>query len=210
MDTRDAYNNWSASYDTVMNKTRDLEAQAIRSVLQDEDIETILEIGCGTGKNTGWLSQKCNQLIAADFSREMLDIAREKYKETHIVFTEANISLPWTFPHVDLVTCSLVLEHIRDLSFIFEEAAKTLNAGGKFYICELHPYRQLTGSRAKFEKDGALFQLEYFVHHISEFFTAAKAAGLSLLQMNEWFDTDGENPLPRLVSFVFQKSISNG
>ena len=193
MDTRNAYNHWSASYDTVINKTRDLEAEAIRSLLQDIQTESILELGCGTGKNTGWLAERCSHLVAADFSREMLDVARQKYRQEHIAFTEANITLPWSFPRVDLITCSLVLEHIKDLSFIFQEAAKTLNPGGKFYICELHPYRQLTGSRARFEKDGALFQLEYFVHHISEFFHAANAAGLSLQRLDEWFDDDGDS-----------------
>ncbi len=60
MQTRDAYNNWSGTYDIVENKTRDLEAKAIRSILKEVQVDHILEIGCGTGKNTVWLVEKCN------------------------------------------------------------------------------------------------------------------------------------------------------
>ena len=33
MDTKDAYNQWANTYDSVINKTRDLEARAIRTIL---------------------------------------------------------------------------------------------------------------------------------------------------------------------------------
>jgi ubiquinone/menaquinone biosynthesis C-methylase UbiE len=205
MHTQEAYNNWSGSYDSVTNKTRDLEAEAIRSVLNNIYVPAILEIGCGTGKNTGWLAEHTDHITAVDFSRQMLEVAKEKLKARHIDFLEADITKPWGFQKVNLITCSLVLEHIRDLAFIFGQAAAVLKPGGRFYICELHPYRQLTGSRAKFEKDGSLHELEYFVHHISEYCNEAKAAGFALDTLNEWFDNDNDNPLPRLVSFLFTK-----
>jgi ubiquinone/menaquinone biosynthesis C-methylase UbiE len=210
MDTRNAYNNWSATYDTVINKTRDLEAAAIRSVLRDVRPQRVLEIGCGTGKNTGWLAEKCERLIAADFSNDMLQIAREKINAQHVVFKEADITTVWNFPSVDLITCSLVLEHIEDLEFIFHQAFCTLNPGGQFFICELHPYRQLGGSRAKFEQDGKLQQLEYFIHHVSDFFDGSKKAGFLLTELNEWFDDGDKSQPPRLISFLFKKVCAVG
>ncbi len=50
METKDAYNNWAKTYDTVTNLTRDFEAKAIRSLLEHETPGHLLEIGCGTGK----------------------------------------------------------------------------------------------------------------------------------------------------------------
>jgi ubiquinone/menaquinone biosynthesis C-methylase UbiE len=205
MNTQDAYNNWSETYDHVLNKTRDLEAIALRSVLNALPFQKVLELGCGTGKNTGWLAGRAEQLIAADFSRHMLDIAKEKYPLANIMYTEADITASWAFPPVDLVTCSLVLEHIQDLDFIFHEATATLLPNGKFYICELHPYKQLNGSRAKFEKDGMLTELEYFIHHVSDFTRAANNAGLQLSALEEWFDDNDRNQPPRLISFLFTK-----
>ena len=206
MDTKDAYNNWSATYDTVINKTRDLEAIAIRSVLANVHVQQGLELGCGTGKNTGWLAQKCQSLIATDFSNDMLQIAKQKIAEEHVIFREVDITLGWSFTSVDLITCSLVLEHIENLEFIFHEAFKTLKPGGQFYLCELHPYRQLGGSRARFEQDGKIRQLEYFIHHISDFLDASGKAGFKPGALNEWFDDDDKTQPPRLVSFLFRKA----
>ena len=52
MSVEQAYNNWAEQYDSNENKTRDLEAKALREVLADMIFENCLEIGCGTGKNT--------------------------------------------------------------------------------------------------------------------------------------------------------------
>src|SRR5688572_24671179 len=114
MHTREAYNNWSDSYDAVVNKTRDLEAAAIRAVLKNVHVPAILEIGCGTGKNTGWLAEHGDHITAVDFSKQMLDVAKQKIKAGHIYFREADITKPWVLDQVNLITCSLVLEHIRD------------------------------------------------------------------------------------------------
>lgn len=93
--TEDAYNRWSKTYDTVDYKTRDLEAKAIRSVLDQIYCSHIIEISCGTGKNTSWLAQHCEQLTAVDFSKEMLNQARQKIKDHNAVFEQAASSQPW-------------------------------------------------------------------------------------------------------------------
>ena len=73
MNTQQAYNVWALQYDTNDNKTRDLEAQALRETLGTISFDNCLEIGCGTGKNTGWLiSSKAKSVTAVDFSDEML------------------------------------------------------------------------------------------------------------------------------------------
>jgi ubiquinone/menaquinone biosynthesis C-methylase UbiE len=206
MNTRDAYDRWAKTYDTVANKTRDLEGKAIRTVLENFHCSHILEIGCGTGKNTSWLARHCTKLTAVDFSAEMLSQAREKIPEPKVVFQQADITRPWTTPASDLITCSLVLEHIKDLDFIFQQAAANLKAGGIFYICELHPYKQLQGSRARFQEEGQTLHLEYFVHHISEYMSAAFKNHFTCRSLTEWFDNDERGEVPRLVSYLFSKS----
>jgi 2-polyprenyl-3-methyl-5-hydroxy-6-metoxy-1,4-benzoquinol methylase len=205
MKTKEAYNHWASTYDSVVNKTRDLEAIAAKKILKGKKFGRTLEIGCGTGKNTRWLASRSRKLTAVDFSEEMLSLAKQKNKLSHVHFKQANITKPWSFKKVDLITCSLVLEHIENISFVFKQAFKTLKHGGLFYICELHPFKQLQGSRAKFETDGGTVQLEYFIHHLSEFFQGAKKAGFICLDMQEWFDSKNKNVIPRLCSFVFKK-----
>ena len=52
MNVQQAYNVWADNYDTVVNKTREVEARALRTLLSQNNYESVLEIGCGTGKNT--------------------------------------------------------------------------------------------------------------------------------------------------------------
>jgi ubiquinone/menaquinone biosynthesis C-methylase UbiE len=205
MNTQEAYNRWADSYDNVVNKTRDLEQSAAKSLLANADFSRVLEIGCGTGKNTVWMAEKAAELLAIDFSEEMMNVAREKIKTSNVLFRQADITKEWKFPNVTLITCSLVLEHIENIDFIFQEVAKTLEPGGCFYLCELHPYKQLQASRAKFEYEGKLIQLEYFIHHISDYYYAAHKNGLHCIQLQEWFDDNDKSTSPRLVSFLFQK-----
>ncbi len=205
MNTQEAYNRWAESYDSVVNKTRDLEQLAAKSLLANADFSRVAEIGCGTGKNTVWIAPKAGELLAIDFSEEMMNVAREKIKASNVQFRHADITKAWDFGSVTLVTCSLVLEHIENIDFIFQEATKTLETGGHFYLCELHPYKQLQASRAKFEQEGKLIQLEYFIHHISDYYSAAVKNGLQCIQLQEWFDDNDRSTTPRLVSYLFQK-----
>lgn len=174
MNTQEAYNHWAESYDSVVNKTRDLERTAAKQLLTNADFSKVVEIGCGTGKNTVWIADKAQDLQAVDFSEEMMNIARQKINNQHVQFVQADITKQWKLNKATLITCSLVLEHIENIDFVFEQAANTLENSGCFYICELHPYKQLQASRARFEHEGKLVQLEYFVHHISDFFASAQ------------------------------------
>lgn len=205
MDTQNAYNQWAAIYDTVNNKTRDLELIAGQQMLINADLSRVLELGCGTGKNTEWLAPISKKITAVDFSEEMMNIARQKLKGKNVKFQQADITKPWSFKKATLITCSLILEHIENIDFIFEQAGNTLKNKGCFYICELHPYKQMEGSRAKFEKDNETIHLEYFIHHISDYFAAASQNNMKCVDLREWFDDDNRSTTPRLTSFLFQK-----
>lgn len=206
MNNKEAYNAWSASYDTVENKTRDIEARALREMISGENLD-ILEIGCGTGKNTEFLQTKAKNLIGADFSQDMLAIAKQKINAENVHFRQIDLREKWDFAEnwFDLITCSLALEHIENIHFIFQQANKILRNGGKFYIGELHPFKQYAGTKARFETGSGVFELECFTHHISEFFTSAKINGFELIELKEWFDDDDRTQIPRLLTLVFEK-----
>ncbi|HEX6913711.1 MAG TPA: class I SAM-dependent methyltransferase, partial [Chitinophagaceae bacterium] len=207
MSVREHYNDWSATYDSVENKTRDLEAIACRTILSGSKPDSVIEIGCGTGKNTSWFATIATNVTAVDFSEQMLEKAAAKVSAANVVFRQADISLPWRFTdrEADLISCSLVLEHIGDLQHVFNSAGDHLRKGGLFYICELHPCKQYSGSKARFESQGALQVLQFHVHHLSDYLSAAAAAGFRLQQLNEWFDEPRGESMPRLLSFLFSK-----
>ncbi|WP_029037463.1 class I SAM-dependent DNA methyltransferase [Salinimicrobium xinjiangense] len=205
----DSYNAWADSYDSMKNKTRDLEGKVLRQTFLNPHYGNILELGCGTGKNTGWLSEKADFVTALDISPKMIEIARKKITAENVTFTEADLQVDWPVKPgwANLITCSLVIEHIKDLDFIFAEAARALKRNGKFYICELHPGKQYAGSRAKFETEEGVHNPEAYVHHISDYLNAAKHNKFSLLDLNEYFDDREKENIPRLISLVFESGI---
>jgi len=204
---RQAYAIWSKDYDTNNNKTRDLEAYALRTILKNIHFDNCLEIGCGTGKNTVWLLTKAKYIKAVDLSDEMLAIAKSKVNSEHVEFLQADITQPWTFcdRQFDLINFSLVLEHIENLEPIFENIDKYLISGGHVYIGELHPFKQYTGTKAKFETDEGEQIVSCFNHHISDFTNPAKKYNFEIKEINEFFDDDDRANIPRIFTLLMRK-----
>ena len=207
MDTRKAYDDWSKQYDSNINKTRDLEAKALREILSEVDFNSCLEIGCGTGKNTEWLVTKAKRITAVDLSKEMLSKAREKINSDKVQFLQIDITKSWVFTKekFDLVTFSLVLEHIENLDHIFNEAAKVLIPGGYIYIGELHPFKQYNGTKARYESNEGLQILDCYNHNISDFIQSAKRSGFEIENINEYFDNENRTAIPRILTLFLIK-----
>jgi malonyl-CoA O-methyltransferase len=207
MSIQSAYNDWSGTYDTDENLTRDLDQAVTRSRLGSRRFDSILEIGCGTGKNTVFLLEIGQKVQAVDFSEGMLEKAKGKVRDENVRFSLMDITQPWQFGEqaFDLIVCSLVLEHIRDLSPVFAEAARTLQPGGMFLINELHPFRQYDGKKARFYREEEKIEVDAFIHHISDFIRAAEASGFALAKLEEyWHDADA-GKLPRILSLAFER-----
>jgi malonyl-CoA O-methyltransferase len=207
MSVQAAYDNWSTTYDADQNLTRDLDQIVTKETLMRKRCKSIVEIGCGTGKNTLFLSQIAQTVYAVDFSAAMIEKAKEKVNSVNVTFITADITNQWICSNesIDLITCNLVLEHIKDLSKIFSEASRVLVPGGYFFICELHPFRQYRGTQANFQRNQEVIEIPAFIHHLSDFFQAAKNYGLRLEDFNEWWHEQDQNKPPRLVSFLFKK-----
>jgi ubiquinone/menaquinone biosynthesis C-methylase UbiE len=202
-----AYNTWANTYDTQLNKTRDMEALALREILRTVQFDSCLEIGCGTGKNTQWFVENGKQVTGVDLSEAMLARAKEKISAYNAEFIQADITKEWTFTNkkYDLISFSLVLEHIENLQHIFKQAAQLLHTGGKIYIGEFHPFKQYSGSKARFETATGTQVVECYTHHITDFTKAATAYGLTLTAIQEYFDDDNRNEVPRILALVFKK-----
>ena len=211
MKIQDAYTRWSATYDSDRNLTRDLDQLATNRTLSDQHYQNILELGCGTGKNTALLDRIGRKVLALDFSPGMLQQARTKVRTDHVFFVRADLTKPWPVKtgSFELVVCNLVLEHIEDLDPIFYEASQALTSGGQFFVSELHPFRQYQGTQANFRAEQETISIDAFVHHLSDFTEAAREHGLSLKLMKEWWHEEDLNKLPRLVSFLFEKIRSS-
>ena len=207
MSIEKAYNIWASQYDSNLNLTRDLDKKCTIETLKNLDFKNVLELGCGTGKNTEWLLNKAERIIGLDFSQEMLHKAKAKIFDKRVIFKKADLTKDWEIENnfVDLITASLTLEHIKNLGHIFSQANLKLKKNGLFFISELHPFKQYSGSKASYETENGIKELEVYIHDISEYIDTAKNNGFQLIVLKEWFDESSENEIPRLISFVFKK-----
>ncbi|MEN6543036.1 class I SAM-dependent methyltransferase [Parvibaculum sp.] len=206
----EAYGSWAASYDSDVNLTRDLDAELLREADLQLDGAFVVEFGAGTGKNTAYLATRASRIIALDFSAGMLERARARIPHGLVQFVEHDITRTWPIADgvADIVVGNLVLEHIADLTPVFSEARRVLRSGGVLYICELHPYRQLRGTAARFDNQSGAFLIEAYVHMTAEYVRAGLAAGFEIATMQEPMDkaSDGETipQSPRLLQITFR------
>lgn len=207
LSVKKAYDEWAEVYDTNENPTRDLNAQMIRRESLSLANKQILEIGCGTGLNTQYLAQNAGQVVGLDISEEMLEVARQRISNKNARFMVGDITKAWDFKNkaFDLIVANLVLEHIEELSHVFREAYRILNPGGTLYLAELHPYKQLNRSQAKYvsRKTGKEKLVKAFIHSISEFVNGALHEGFVLRRMKE--HKHKEDDTPRLLVLVFER-----
>lgn len=202
------YDRWAASYDADRNATRDLDAIVVRRAALEVDDRDVLELGCGTGKNTTWLAEHARRVIAMDFSEGMIAQAHERIATSNVQFVRHDVRDPWPVPpaSVDVVMGNLILEHVHDLAPIYFEAARVLRPGGQLFLCELHPYRQLQGVRAHFvdAKTGETVHVTAHVHTVSEYVNGGIEAGFTLRGLGEWTEDDAPSDAPpRLISVLF-------
>lgn len=208
---RAAYASWAESYDTNENRTRDLDALVLRQHELDIAGRDVLEIGCGTGKNTEWLSEHAAAVTALDLSPEMLARARTRVSARSVTFIEHDIQRSWPVPDesFNAVIGNLVLEHISNISIIFHEAQRVLRPNGTLFLCELHPFRQRLGSQAQYTdlQSGNRLKVEAYAHDVSEYVNGGIDAGLTLVRVGEWWDDadkSSDSP-PRLLSVLFNR-----
>lgn len=208
MKIRQAYAEWAATYDSDRNLTRDLDERVTRETLAPLRFTTILELGCGTGKNTLTFAALSGRVLALDFSRDMIRQAQARAHGARVAFALADLTQPWPCAALaaDLVTFNLVLEHIAELPFIFAEAQRVLRPGGHLFVSELHPFRQYQGKKAVFRQGEAEVEIPAFIHHLSDFLSAAEQNQLRLHSLREWWHAEDSGRPPRLVSFLFEKT----
>jgi ubiquinone/menaquinone biosynthesis C-methylase UbiE len=203
-----AYDRWAESYDECENKTRDLAHCVIAERASTFTRGTVIEVGCGTGRNTRELSKHHEAVVALDFSPEMLRRARSAVTASNVRFEQQDVTAGWNVASetIDLVVCSLVLEHIHDLSIIVTEVARVCRSGASILICELHPFRQLLGKQARFKdtQSGVLTEIASYVHPVSEYVNALLNNGFELERMDELSDHSAERT-PRLLVLQARK-----
>jgi ubiquinone/menaquinone biosynthesis C-methylase UbiE len=210
-----AYDEWAETYDTVQNPTRDLAAEVLRKIDLNLAGRKLIEVGCGTGHNTEWLTRPAagaTEIVALDFSEAMLARAKARVADRRVRFIQHDVRTSWPVADAsaDVVIAMLVLEHVEHLEPVFAEAARTLRKEGEMFVCELHPARQLLGKQAEFTnaRTGEHTLVTAFLHEAADYLKAGMSSGFELLNKGEWRDVDSpaRDP-PRLLSLHFRLTV---
>jgi ubiquinone/menaquinone biosynthesis C-methylase UbiE len=212
-DVERAYDRWASSYDSDANATRDLDAIVLRAAGLNLSGKRVVEIGAGTGKNTEWIAQQADRVIALDVSAGMLARARVRLHDTSVVLVRCDLHDPWPIAtgSVDVVIGNLVLEHIANVDAVFSETARVLTSAGVAFIAELHPARQARGSQAQFtdEASGGRVLVPAFPHTIDEYIFAAERAALDVVLTASHVESGApDGALPRLLTLLLGKRES--
>jgi 2-polyprenyl-3-methyl-5-hydroxy-6-metoxy-1,4-benzoquinol methylase len=140
--TADAYDQWHSRYSV------DAEADApwhrlIKAHISQEDLagKRVLEIGCGRGGFSCWLSQQpCapRQIIAADFSSTAVHMG-EQYAQAHglrgITWEVGDIqAIAHPDSSFDTVISCETIEHVPDPRRAVAELGRVLKPGGRLFL----------------------------------------------------------------------------
>ena len=168
----DAYTSFAQVYDLFMDNVPYEQWGAFLSELfKEHGVENglLLDLGCGTGKLTRFLSEKGYDMIGVDYSYEMLDIAKEQ-SEDKILYLLQDMrgfelygTVRGIYSACDCVNYILEEEDLRE---VFALANNYLDPGGLFVFDINTPYKyyELLGENtfAENREEGSFIWENYF------------------------------------------------
>ena len=152
----EAYTSFAEVYDTFMDNVPYEEwAEYLAELLQEYDIEDglVLDLGCGTGSLTEILATKGYDMIGADGSAEMLEIAMEKKAQSghdilYLLQDMREFELYGTVRAVvSVCDCVNYITDEKELEQVFRLVNNYLDPEGLFLfdMNTIHKYRDILG-----------------------------------------------------------------
>ncbi len=130
--------------------------------------EQILDIAAGTGTSSMAFLSEGVRVVAADFSKGMLEVGKKKYPQLEFVFADA-MKLPFKDEEFDVVTMSFGLRNVENHKVALAEFLRVLKPGGRLVICE---FSHVPGPFGVLYR----FYLKYFLPKISALFSKSPEA----------------------------------
>ena len=149
---------------------------AVSNAIESTDI--VLECACGTGAISKAIAEKCQKLVATDFSGKMLKKAKKKCnKLTNIEFELADIThLEYADNSFDKVVAGNVIHLLEDPYSALKELERVCRVGGQL-IVPTYVNMEKKGKTNFFvraiDKAGASFKQQFTYQSYQDFFTNA-------------------------------------
>jgi cytosine/adenosine deaminase-related metal-dependent hydrolase/SAM-dependent methyltransferase len=179
---RDAYRQFSASYDDEPNPMLSLEQRFVERLLPSVARRNVVDLGCGTGR---WLALlvplKPASLTGVDVSPEMLTQAGRKLgSHANLVLADCT-SLLFPRASADLILCSFLTSYLPDLDAFAGQVRRLLRPGGTVFLSDLHPLTTAKlGWRRGFHAAGSFIDVSTYAHPAHEIVSAFAKVGIEV------------------------------
>ena len=187
--TRDGYDRWARTYDTMGNWLLALEEPEVDRALGDVRGLDVLDVGTGTGRHAIRLAEAGARVIALDFSDEMLAIARAKPGAERVRWLthDASGGRPFADRSFDVVLSALVLEHIPldELARVVAELGRVTRENGRVVVTAMHPAMFEKGISANFHDADGEIRPRSYPATLSDYVSGAVDAGLRIDALSE-------------------------
>ena len=197
LSTTEAYDLWASVYDSdgnFLQKLDDIEIKELLPLMLSEiksPKPKIVDLGCGTGRNTAaLLGIEGAEIVALDASPRMLEVAKARLEELskqsasqprlhfEVFDLISSGESPAAALTADAIVSTLVLEHIPADVF-FKHVAQMLKPGGILLLTNMHA--EMGGlSQAGFvdPTTGSKIRPVSYNHSVEDTIAEAKKAGL--------------------------------
>ena len=111
-----------------------IEKRIITSLLEDIPDVPMLELGCGTGHWTEFLTRQGFRITAVDYSEEMLKIARQKSIKNAVFLEGDAAKLPFPDQSFSAIISITMLEFTDDPNIVLNEIDRVLKPDGQLIL----------------------------------------------------------------------------
>jgi ubiquinone/menaquinone biosynthesis C-methylase UbiE len=142
---------------------------------------TVLDVACGVGYGTDFLSAACDRTIGVEIADEAIAIARSRYLNDLLWFVQGDAEqLPFPDACAEAVTCFEGIEHFADPARHLAEVARVLRPEGSYFVSTPHPGGHVHGDDNPFHLHE--FELAEFEAILSAQFAEVSMFGQFRLQ----------------------------
>ena len=156
---------------------------------------SILDIGCGDGKDAAYYQAHGYEVWGVDSSEAMIALAREKAQDEERFFCQDFRELrPQTFGPFDAITSRFALHYVDDIDRAYTVMARLLNPLGILAVITAHPFKdakfatKVRGHRSpivRYPLFGGKIIMEYPAHTLEEYLSPSFFRRFELLAIHE-------------------------
>jgi malonyl-CoA O-methyltransferase len=166
-----AFNKAVKSYDRTAIVQQTIANWLLRLLPTEQELNNILDLGCGTGFVTYKLAEKfpAAKIYGVDFASEMIAHAKDNCRADNLEFLCADVeSMPFASNFAELAFSNCTLQWASDLELMLHEINRVLAKNGKLFfatliqgtlqelqdVCALNSFKTVAEIKQALEKTG--------------------------------------------------------